>query len=94
MQGNKISKSCFVYAKDASGTKDLFQEVLFNIWKSMSSFNSDTAIGTWMYRITLNVCLRMRSKEINGQGSSLNPNILPAPQSPTHTPRSRPVWSA
>ena len=63
----KLLRICSVYANDAAGTKDLFQEVLFNIWKSMPSFNGDSQIGTWMYRITLNVCLRMRSKEIKLQ---------------------------
>ena len=64
---HKLLRICSVYAQDASGTKDLFQEVLFNIWKSMPNFNGDSQIGTWMYRITLNVCLRMRSKEIKLQ---------------------------
>jgi len=67
----KLLRICSVYSKDASGTKDLFQEVLFNIWKSMPNFNGEAAIGTWMYRITLNVCLRMRSKEIKLQKKTL-----------------------
>lgn len=67
----KLLRICSVYAKDDSGTKDLFQEVLFNIWKSMPSFNGEATIGTWMYRITLNVCLRMRSKEIKLQKKTI-----------------------
>lgn len=63
----KLLRICSVYAKDASSSKDLFQEVLFNIWKSMPSYNGDATMATWMYRITLNVCLRMRSKEIKLQ---------------------------
>ncbi|PHQ62404.1 MAG: RNA polymerase [Maribacter sp.] len=60
----KLYRICSVYAKDEDDTKDLFQEVLVNIWKSMPSFKGEASIATWMYRITLNVCLRIRTKEI------------------------------
>ncbi len=64
---HKLLRICSVYAKDDDDTKDLFQEVLVNIWKSMPSFKENSAIGTWMYRITLNVCLRLKTKEIRKQ---------------------------
>ncbi len=64
---HKLLRICSVYAKDEDDTKDLFQEVLVNIWKSMPSFKENSAIGTWMYRITLNVCLRLKTKEIRKQ---------------------------
>jgi len=89
----KLLRICSVYAKDASGTKDLFQEVLFNIWKSMPSFNGDAAIGTWMYRITLNVCLRMRSKEIKLQKKTIRMDSITISNlkadSPNHTQNDR-----
>lgn len=64
---HKLLRICSVYAKDEDDTKDLFQEVLVNIWKSMPSFKGNSSIGTWMYRITLNVCLRLKTKEIKKQ---------------------------
>lgn len=64
---HKLLRICSVYAKDEDDTKDLFQEVLVNIWKSMPSFKGNSTIGTWMYRITLNVCLRLKTKEIRKQ---------------------------
>ena len=64
---HKLLRICSVYAKDDEDTKDLFQEVLVNIWKAMPSFKGDSNIGTWMYRITLNVCLRLKTKEIKKQ---------------------------
>ena len=64
---HKLLRICSVYAKDEDDTKDLFQEVLVNIWKSMPSFKGNSNIGTWMYRITLNVCLRLKTKEIRKQ---------------------------
>ena len=64
---HKLLRICTVYAKNDDDTKDLFQEVLINIWKSMPSFKGSSNIGTWMYRITLNVCLRLKTKEIKKQ---------------------------
>lgn len=63
----KLLRICSVYANDSDDTQDLFQEVLINIWRAMPSFKGNASIGTWMYRITLNVCLRIRSKEIKKQ---------------------------
>ncbi|MDH5400000.1 MAG: sigma-70 family RNA polymerase sigma factor [Cyclobacteriaceae bacterium] len=59
---HKLLRICSVYAKDEDDKKDLFQEALINIWQSMSGFNGHASLSTWMYRITLNVCLRLQSK--------------------------------
>ncbi len=56
----KLLRLCSIYTNDADDAKDLFQEVLIHIWESMSKFNAKSSLGTWMYRITLNVCLRFR----------------------------------
>ena len=63
----KLLRICSVYAKDTEDTKDLFQEVVIHIWKSMPTFKANSLLSTWMFRITLNVCLRFRSKEIKKQ---------------------------
>lgn len=57
----KLLRVCSVYAEDADDKKDLFQEVLINIWQSMPSFEEKSSIHTWMFRITLNVCLRLQA---------------------------------
>ncbi len=68
----KLLRICSVYATDEDDRKDLFQEVLVNIWKSMPSFKSDAAIGTWMFRITLNVCLRIQAKQTKKKKQFVN----------------------
>lgn len=73
---HKLLRICSVYAEDEDDTKDLFQEVLVNIWKSMPSFKENSTIGTWMYRITLNVCLRLKTKEIKKQKKMLRMDSL------------------
>ncbi len=59
---HKLLRICSLYAEDADDKKDLFQEVLINIWQSMPSFEGKSSISTWMFRITLNVCLRLKTK--------------------------------
>lgn len=64
---DKLYRLCSIYSDNNEDSKDLFQEVLVQIWKSMSSFKSNSSIGTWMFRIALNVCLRFKSKYTKNQ---------------------------
>jgi RNA polymerase sigma factor (sigma-70 family) len=59
----KLLRVCSVYAENAEDRKDLFQEALINIWQSMPSFEEKSSLSTWMFRITLNVCLRLQTKQ-------------------------------
>jgi len=59
----KLLRVCSVYAMDADDKKDLFQEALINIWQSMPSFEGKSSLSTWMFRVTLNVCLRLQMKQ-------------------------------
>ncbi len=59
----KLLRICSVYAEDADDKKDLFQEAVITIWQSMPSFAEKSSLSTWMFRITLNVCLRLQSRQ-------------------------------
>ncbi|MFY0592970.1 RNA polymerase sigma factor [Roseivirga sp.] len=58
----KIYRICRIYALDPIEPQDLFQEVVFQIWKSLPSFKGNAGIDTWVYRIALNVGQRSRLK--------------------------------
>ena len=60
---NRIYRICNSYSNSHENARDLFQDVLLNIWKSLSSFKNNASIDTWIFRITLNVCLRVKSKQ-------------------------------
>ncbi len=64
---DKLFRICSIYSIDNEDTKDLFQEVLVTIWSSMHTFKGNSTIGTWMFRIALNVCLRFKSKYTKNQ---------------------------
>ncbi|MDD7913759.1 RNA polymerase sigma factor [Polaribacter ponticola] len=64
---DKLYRICSIYSDNNEDSKDLFQEVLVHIWKSMSSFKGNSSIDTWIFRIALNVCLRFKSKHTKNQ---------------------------
>lgn len=63
----KIYRICRIYAVSPLEPQDLFQEVVYQIWKSFSTFKGESGISTWIYKIALNVCYRskMRLKKKN-----------------------------
>ncbi len=57
-----LLRICSIYAIDSESKKDLFQESLLNIWKSLSSFENKSSMKTWMYRVTINVYLGLTTQ--------------------------------
>ncbi|MEQ9467322.1 MAG: RNA polymerase sigma factor [Ekhidna sp.] len=52
-----IMHLCRAYARDHETLKDLVQEVTLQLWRSHQSFEGNSQLSTWVYRVTLNVCL-------------------------------------
>jgi len=57
---HKIFRICRIYAGSPMEPQDLFQEVVFQIWKSLESYAGKSSIDTWVYKITINVCLQSK----------------------------------
>ena len=57
---DKIYRICKTYAVTPIEPQDLFQEVVFQIWKSFANFKAESKVDTWVYRIALNVCMRSK----------------------------------
>jgi RNA polymerase sigma-70 factor (ECF subfamily) len=58
-----IFKVCNVYCSDAENRRDLFQEIVLQLWKSFPHFRQASSISTWMYRIALNTAVSNFRKE-------------------------------
>ncbi len=56
----RIYRICRIYAVSPIEPQDLFQEVVFHIWKSYATFKGKSNISTWIYKIALNVCNRSK----------------------------------
>jgi len=63
---NLIYKICVSYCKDEENRKDLEQEILLQLWKSLKSFDGRVKITTWMYRIGLNTAISFYRNENKG----------------------------
>ncbi|HTG66785.1 MAG TPA: sigma-70 family RNA polymerase sigma factor [Flavobacterium sp.] len=63
-----IHKLCSLYRDGVEDREDLFQEIVFQLWKSYPNYRGDAKISTWMYRIALNTAIasfRKKTTSIN-----------------------------
>ena len=58
-----IYKVTKVYTYSKEDEQDLYQEIVYQLWKSFSSFRNESKISTWMYRIALNTSIAHLNKE-------------------------------
>lgn len=59
---DKIYRISRIYAISPIEPQDLFQEVVYQVWKSFPNFKGHANASTWIYRIALNVCIRSKLK--------------------------------
>lgn len=65
-----IFKVCTIYSTDKESSKDLFQEIVLQLWKSFPSFKKESKESTWIYRVALNTAITNFRKEIKKPGFS------------------------
>lgn len=54
-----------IYCKDTQDKKDLEQEILIQLWKSLEKYNTNYKISTWIYKIAMNVSISFYRKNRN-----------------------------
>lgn len=57
-----IYKICRVYRDSREDQEDLFQEIVYQLWKSYPGFKGESKISSWIYRIALNTALAIYRK--------------------------------
>jgi len=57
-----IRHICRAYARNEEDLQDLMQEATVQLWRSHKRFEGKSQISTWVYRVTLNVCLSQARK--------------------------------
>lgn len=63
-----IIKLCRAYTNSQEDFEDYYQEVCLQVWRSKDNFRDESEWSTWVYRISLNVCLTfLKKKKNNGQ---------------------------
>ena len=68
---------CYLFSKDQDEVADLFQECLINLWKSWLGYEGRSDVKTWVYRVSLNVCVSLDRKRKRHSTIPLTMDINP-----------------
>jgi RNA polymerase sigma factor (sigma-70 family) len=72
-----IFKVCNSYCSNKTDIEDLAQEIVYQLWKSYSSYDTSYKFTTWMYRIALNTAISFyRKQKKSGNTISLEEHLI------------------
>lgn len=72
-----LHKVCSTYIENREERKDLYQEIIIQLWKSYPKFRGESKISTWMYRVAFNtVVSHLRKQKRQPLKSSIDVGIL------------------
>ncbi len=54
---SRILKVCRVYAWNSADQDDLYQEILFQIWRGLPALKEKQFANTWLYRVAINTAI-------------------------------------
>lgn len=63
---NRILRVCRVYAWNAADQDDLYQEILFQIWRGLPALKEKQFANTWLYRVAINTAISFVRKRASG----------------------------
>jgi RNA polymerase sigma-70 factor (ECF subfamily) len=62
---SRVYSLCLRFTKNTAEAEDLAQEAFLQVFRKLSTFRGDSALSTWLYRITVNtVLMRFRKKTL------------------------------
>lgn len=74
---NLILKVCNMFSRNEDDKKDLFQDILIQLWKSYPSFRNESKVTTWMYRVALNTAITgYRRRKNKPVGESISDEVI------------------
>jgi RNA polymerase sigma-70 factor (ECF subfamily) len=68
---DRIFRLCMGFVNDSDAAQDLTQETFIIVWQKLDTFRNESNIGTWIFRIASNNCLRQLEKEKRFRKSDL-----------------------
>lgn len=72
-----IYKVSHMYCDSSNDKKDLFQEIVINLWKAYPNFNGISKISTWIYRISLNTAISWIRENVKNKNYIVYTNVMP-----------------
>ncbi|QSB27723.1 RNA polymerase sigma factor [Flavobacterium sp. CLA17] len=71
----RIFRLCMGFVNDRDLAQDLAQETFIIVWQKLDTFRNESSIGTWIFRIASNNCLKQIEKEKRFPKSELPSHI-------------------
>ncbi|MFN8349290.1 MAG: sigma-70 family RNA polymerase sigma factor [Spirosomataceae bacterium] len=62
-QQKLIHSLCHLYFSQREDRKDMFQEIVLQLWKAYPAFKHQSKVTTWMYRVALNTIFAKLRRE-------------------------------
>jgi RNA polymerase sigma factor (sigma-70 family) len=57
-----VYRICRVYRDSKEDQEDLFQEIVYQLWKSYPGFKKESKVSSWIYRVALNTAIAIYRK--------------------------------
>ena len=90
-----IYKISNLYRDTREEREDLFQEIVFQLWKAYPSFRGDAKGSTWIYRIALNTAIAIYRKNKPAiQYTTVLPDLPAEEPNPEYDLRKERLFSA
>lgn len=71
----KVFRLCMGYVGERDLAQDIAQDTFVVVWQKLETFREESSIGTWIYRIATNQCLRQLEKQKRTVKADLPVNI-------------------
>jgi RNA polymerase sigma factor (sigma-70 family) len=81
-----LFKICNFYTNTSEEKKDLFSEMVYQLWRSFPDFNNKSKVSTWIYRLSLNTALNYRREKKKHSKLSFIPDYKSVTHIPIHMP--------
>ena len=78
-----IHKICRLYRDIKEDREDLFQEIVFQLWKSAPTFENRAKFSTWMYKVALSTAIAAYRKK--SPAIKYLPDLPERPEAPRET---------
>ena len=74
-----IYKITSIYTTNHQDQQDLYQDIVYQLWKYYDSFRGEAKVSTWMYRVAMNTAItRSRREQRKGYRVSIDSLFLKA----------------
>jgi len=89
-----VHQVCHTYfPRDALEREDLFQDIMYQLWKSYPQFKWESKFSTWMYKVALNMAItHIRRSTRTPRNEELTESVARAPDIDEHMSREEELY--